>query len=324
MDKAERGEARAMNPGELLTVLQAAEWSGHSVSTVRRRMESGELRFEILREKGRDVQRIRWVDLCDLYPELLDDTPTASAPQPGKHPSDSPVAEAGEDPGDTHSTPMGLSLQSLTEQRDDLREQCYDLRIRLSQAEKERQVAVGALLQAQQQFLAVDGHSTPHGGVPLWKRGGFWALTVCAGGFLWILAGMLDRQAETISESQAAWARTLSEETQERLKFQGQRMDGERRAMQDRWLELENSNKAQQAALLAKWEQDQATFGEIKERFDTLEERSTQTQQLVQSGWSGDRQVQEAWRNNQAEESLERWKALREETLGVLRAQAQV
>lgn len=326
MDKPDRGDPRAMDLGELLTVLQAAEWANLSVSTIRRRMEDGELRFEIFRDKGRDVQRIRWVDLCDLYPHILGDaekeapltkaqaavgeSPAAPEPTPD------PMVES---PGPGEGRTLELSVQSLTEQRDDLREQCYDLRIRLSAAEKERQASVGALLLAQKQILTIEGNAQIHDPGPFWKRPRNWSMAAAAGIFLWVLAGMLERQKDDITEGQTQWSETLAAETQERLQFQSQRLDSERRAMQEQLVRLNEHNEAQRLAIRNKLEEDQGDRKQLWQHVQSLGQGHSETQRLVQETLDAEAQRREEWGQEQRTELDTQWAGLRDESLALLK-----
>ncbi|MDF1838205.1 MAG: hypothetical protein P1V35_10075 [Planctomycetota bacterium] len=340
MDKPDRGDPRAMDLGELLTVLQAADWANLSVSTIRRRMEDGELRFEIFRDKGRDVQRIRWVDLCDLYPHILESaesipeskaaqqSPVQTAPK-----SQDAISGAGtqaeppaREPTVARETDhsMQLSVQSLTEQRDDLREQCYDLRIRLSTAEKERQASVGALLLAQKQILTIEGNAQILDPGPFWKRPRNWSLLAAAGIFLWALGGMLDRQKEQITEEHAAWSQSLAAETQERLKFQSQRLDSERRAMQEQLVQLNEHNEEQRLAIRNKLEEDQGDRKQLWMQVQTLGQGHSETQELVKATLDAEALRREQWNQEQAANLDKQWTQLRTESMEVLRSEMEL
>jgi hypothetical protein len=342
MDKPDRGDPQAMDLGELLTVLQAADWTGLPVTAIRRRMEEGDLRFEVLRDKGRDVQRVRWVDLCDLYPEILEgpekeESPSTgaqtAAPPPAAAPSEAPPSngpaagssaqEARPAGPDAHDGERGLQLSvlSLTEQRDDLREQCYDLRVRLSSAEKERQAAVGALLHAQKQFLTVEGSSHASAPGPFWKRPRVWSMVAATGLVLWTISGMLDKQSESIAQHQVEWAQNLSAQTQERLQFQTQRIDSERRAMQDEWVRMNTLTQEERQAIRTKLDQDQTERAKLHQKVDSLEQNSLETQRIVQAGLDTERAQRERWSQEQLEWTGAQWEALRADSLGLLRSE---
>ncbi|MCP5020864.1 MAG: hypothetical protein GY930_03720 [bacterium] len=318
MDMPERGDPRAIDPGTLLTVLQAADWANVSVSTIRRRMDDGDLLFEVARERGRDVQRIRWVDLCDLFGHILEETACqdeARTSTPGQAiPGDQPNPKAGEDlKVDPLEVPYGgeparevvlerglqLSIQTLTEQRDDLREQCYDLRVRLSTAEKERQVSVGALLQAQKHFLVSDHAPLVVDQGPFWKRPRTWTTLASAGVLLWIMSGMFDRLRSDIIEGQEQASRDLARETQERLQFQSQRIDGERRAMQGQLARLNEHNEQQRLAIHDKLEQDQGDRKLLWQQVAALGENHAQTQRIVQDSLDSGDQRRREWASEQ-------------------------
>ncbi|MFT5197530.1 MAG: hypothetical protein ACI87O_000169 [Planctomycetota bacterium] len=345
MDKPDRGDPRAMDRGELLTVLQAADWANLSVSTIRRRLEDGDLRFEIVRDKGRDVQRIRWVDFCDLYPHVLGESeavpviPVEEAPTaalPGQEAADLGNNEAPKasvtDSLDVHlhahdAAPAGqehglqLSIQSLTEQREDLREQCYDLRIRLSAAEKERQASVGALLSAQKQILTIEGSAYAQELGPLWKRPRIWSMAAAAGLFLWILSGMFDRQQQNLAEGQAEWSKSLATQTQDRLQFQTQRLDSERRAVQDQLVRLNEHNEKQRQAIRSKLEQDQGDREQLWQQVETLGSRFVATHRLVEGSLDAENQRSKKWYEEQKTQMGTQWAAMRAESLEVLQTE---
>ncbi len=339
MDTPERGDPRAIDLGTLLTVLQAAEWANVSVSTIRRRMEDGELLSEVSRERGRDVQRIRWVDLCDLYPHILagaEDPATDTVPpeiQESTPEQSDPVYSPVE--GDPLDVPIGseapvaavlerglqMSVQTLTEQRNDLREQCYDLRIRLSAAEKERQASMGALLQTQKQVLSSD-----HGGWvadpgPIWKRPRVWSLVAAAGLLLWIMSGMFDRLKSDIAEEQGRWSEDLAADTEERLQFQSQRLDSERRAMQDQLVRLNEHNEQQRLAIRTKLDQDQGDRKQLWQQVEALGEDYSQTQQMVQEALNSEDQRRRQWATEQEARATAHWTQLQADSMDALRSE---
>ncbi len=339
MDTPERGDPRAIDLGTLLTVLQAAEWANVSVSTIRRRMEDGDLLSEISRERGRDVQRIRWVDLCDLYPHILASAggPTTDSAVPETQQSSPEQTGPAHPPveGDPLDIPIGseapvgavverglqMSVQTLTEQRNDLREQCYDLRIRLSAAEKERQASVGALLQAQKQVLSSDQGGWVADPGPIWKRPRVWSLVAAAGLLLWIMSGMFDRLKSDIAEEQGRWSEDLAADTEQRLQFQSQRLDGERRAMQDQLVRLNEHNEQQRLAIRTKLDQDQGDRKQLWQQVEALGEDYSQTQQMVQEALNSEDQRRRQWATEQEASATEHWTQLRTDSMVALRSE---
>ena len=346
METPEMGDPLAMDRGALLTVLQAADWANLSVSTVRRRLEDGDLRFEIVRDRGRDVQRIRWVDLCDLFPYILGGAsalPTAkSAPKEAfASEADQPTSPAAKTPefevpatgtsveGAPQQTPeiraeergLEISVQSLTEQRDDLRDQCYDLRIRLSAAEKERQASVGALLLAQKQALTVEGHSYPVEQGPFWKRPRNWSMLAASGLLLWFMSGMFADLKAGIQKGQTEWSQSLAAETQEHLQFQTQRLDSERRAMQEQLVRLNEHNEQQRAAIRTKLDQDQGDRQQLWQQVEALGASYSETQRMVQENLATESASRDRWATQQAETMGVQWATLRDESMQVLKAE---
>ncbi len=340
MDLPERGDPRAIDPGTLLTVLQAAEWANVSVSTIRRRMEDGDLLYEVARERGRDVQRIRWVDLCDLFGHILDETAdpdgalttTPGRAIPGGQPDSMLGGDADVDPlevphggeparGMVTERGLQLGIQALTEQRDDLREQCYDLRVRLSAAEKERQVSVGALLQAQKHFLASDHAPSVMDQGPFWKRPRTWAMLASAGVLLWIMSGMFDRLRADIIEGQEQASKDLATETRERLQFQSQRIDGERRAMQGQMARLNEHNEQQRRAIHDKLEQDQGERKLLWQQVAALGENHAQTQRIVQDSLNSDDQHRREWASEQQDRFDQQFDRLSSASMEALRSE---
>lgn len=340
MDMPERGDPQAIDLGALLTVLQAADWADVSVSTIRRRMEDGDLLSEVTRERGRDVQRIRWVDLCEAYGHILGDTTgqeEAQAETPGQAtPGEEPDSIAGGSPqSDPLEAPyrseptrdavaergLQLSIQTLTEQRDDLREQCYDLRVRLSSAEKERQASVGALLQAQKHVLASDHAQLVVDQGPLWKRPRIWTMVASAGLLLWIMSGMFDRLRSDIVEGQEQASRDLATETQDRLQFQSQRMDGERRAMQGQLARLNEHNEQQRMAIHDKLDQDQGDRKLLWQQVAALGENYAQTQQLVQGSLDSEDQRRRKWASEQEDRFTRQFSQLSSDSMEALRSE---
>ncbi|HPF15911.1 MAG TPA: hypothetical protein PLJ12_16720, partial [Planctomycetota bacterium] len=244
----------APNPDALLTVVQAAQWAGVPLSTIRKLMDEGLLRFEVLRQGEREVQRIRMVDLRERFPsEASHSTPTpksgSAASSSGE--SGSPAANAATvgaaEPADTRLGPRGFErgLALLSQQQEELREQCFDLRRRLTHTELERQRAMEALIRAQERFQpgALDPPQA------WWKRPA-WLAAAVAG---LALVGWVGRSFQVlhaaVDQSASQWSTQARSYTDEQLAFQVRRSDGERRALAEK---------------LERWEQDRQRLVQLQ------------------------------------------------------------
>ena len=134
-----------------------------------------------------------------------------------------------------------------------MREQCFHLRHRLTQAELERNRALEALIQMQERVLVLQNQGHPTGLRDLWKRPGTWiaALSLCLLG-LWIRGSVGDLES-TVLAGQERWAQEMEARGQERMAFHANRTAGERRGLAerlDRWEQEQVQERQQRKASL--------------------------------------------------------------------------
>jgi hypothetical protein len=187
------------DPARLLSVGEAARLVGVSESTLRRLIKDGQILYEVARGDGRERPMVRLVDLRDAYPERLG-APAERAPAPAAGPAHGPaqrVAEAA--PGKTvvqlaavqaARDALAGQVADLHVQRDDLKEQCSDLRGRLTIVERERQAGTAGLLLAQKRLLEIEAASAPPP-APWFARGSTWGFAGVIVVLAWFLRGQV-------------------------------------------------------------------------------------------------------------------------------------
>lgn len=245
------------DPAALLTLVQAADWAQVSLASVQRALGQGALRFEVVRQKDREVQRIRLVDLQD-WVATLRPTPAAPsdasaeprAPQEPAPTESTPEADPETElsqaaaPAESTEGPSALSLRRpeewegalgwLRDQQEELREQCLALRQRLVRSEAERQRALEALVQWQDRW----SHSLPAVqslARPWWRRPSLWVACGLAFFGWWTLRGSVEGVGERLAQEQTVWAAEWSAATQEQQAFEARRRQAERTAWQQTW-----------------------------------------------------------------------------------------
>jgi len=250
----------APDPFEPLTVEQAARVAGVPAQEVQGRIDSGELLHE--RGTAGDVI-VRRVDLADVWPAVL--------PRPRQAPTgarESAEPARTEELGETtahltrqkHAFEVRLaSMQSANDalstqvrdlqlQRSDLKDQCGDLRGRMTLIEKERQASTAGLLLAQGRLLELEAAG---GAVQAywWRRPTTWGfasvtlLVAAAWGWQWVQAraarevaaghaSSLDVELEAQAGDRATW-RAASSDLREELDAQRDAREAERGRLEE-------------------------------------------------------------------------------------------
>lgn len=299
------------DPFEAMTVAEAALAAGVSEHQVRRRIQGGELLHEVGRRGGREVQLVRRVDLAQIWPAVLPGREAPETPEMGTGGEDEPSREPPPPPpppGDeglreerdhlsrrshafevrlaalqSANEALGSQVRDLQVQRSDLKDQCADLRGRLTLIERERQASTAGLLLAQRRLLELEAAVPAYAPAPAWwRRPVTWSvvslfLLVGLGwGWQWReargerseLAEVLDAQdrerARVVAELQR-WDETVSTLERELARERASREE-ERRL-------LEEARREDAAALAAELEAERERAEAGRERFArTLDE----------------------------------------------------
>ena len=311
MDSNGSGGKPIPSPDALLTVVQAAEQVGVPISAIRREMEAGRLRHEVLRQGEREVQRIRWVDLADLFGPSQADAPSPPEPHPDETLSDEIQTNGAQPAFNPESTPEPASKSPspgnelvtgadplaaagresgflvLREQQEELREQCFALRHRLTQAELERQRTVDALIQMQERLMLLQGEESGGLGSSLWKRPGTWAGAALLLAMVLWLRGSMESLQESLHTGQAQWGESLGRDTSERVAFYANRSDAERKALAERmgtWQEQQAQSDAEQVELLeGESRKRSALEASLQQSFSALRSETQASGELLQS-----------------------------------------
>ncbi len=335
------------DPAALLTLVQAAEWAGVPLASVQSAMAGGALRSEVVRQKDREVQRIRLVDLQDWVAALApapdpaaEQAPEAEIPSP-----EPPSADAQGPNSDPEPTPESIAshgaaplvplrapeewegaLGWLRDQQEELREQCMALRQRLVHSEAERQRALEALLQWQDRWgaslPALQGLARPW-----WRRPGLW---IACGLLLvawWSLRARVTGVGERLAEQQTVWAADWSAASQEQWAFQSRRMQAETSAWKQSWQawvqEQAQRQAEEQEKDLAQAGQTEAWRSQWDDRWSSWRAQQEAQDQSRQQSAQREHLRRAAWEEQQAERQAQRESALLELVRGELREQGQ-